>query len=138
MPTLDRDLSQSQPSTTASHRPTPALLQVILFQIIQGLGFTEDTEGSVEDLPSRETQRRAMMVLAQIPLRLLWKPNIDVFCGEIHMQWVNGDKQVVVMCFPSQPTLVHHYQNIPNGVSEHGIELASKEQVDYWLQWMRQ
>lgn len=117
---------------TASNRPT---VDLRAFEVIQSVSRIADEVGA-EDQPSDAAKSEAIGLLLAIPKRLLGAPDIGAFCGEVHIQWVRRDRQVIVMCFSSRSPLVHHYERRPGGPSDHGVELARIERVAAWLEWL--
>lgn len=122
---------------TASHRP---LLWLPGFLLAQAIGATAQINGNGdadEPAPSEATIDAAIDLITDLPGQLVGNPDITPFYGEIHISWRHGPKQVVLMFFPSQPPLVHHYSRVPNAASVHDIESASADRLVYWLRWLR-
>jgi len=122
---------------TPSNRPALWLPNLLLSQVIDDPALSVGYGEEGEPAPAEATRRAAKNLLAEIPSRLLGKPEISPFYGEIHVCWTRGTKQVILMCFPDRSSLVHHYLSVPNSAGEHGIEIASGESLLRWLRWLR-
>jgi hypothetical protein len=96
-----------------------------------------DEDCRTETPPSAATKQKAMNLLLSIPYRYLGNLEIGAFCGEIHFQWVSGNRQVIVMCFPNRTPLLHHSARLPDAPKEHGMEAASAERIVTWLEWLQ-
>jgi len=123
--------------TTASHRPTIGLQA---FMLLEAIGETAERNGhgdAGEPLPSHATVNAAMNLIAEVPFRLLADADISPFYGEIHLSWNVDNKQIVLMFFPNQRPLIHHYERAVGVASVHGIEPASADRLAYWLGWLR-
>ncbi len=122
---------------TASHRP---LLWLPAFLLVQAIGAAVLVNGNGdagEPAPTEATINRAIDLITDVPFPLLGTPDINPFYGEIHISWTIGAKQVVLMCFPTQQPLVHHYSRVPNAASVHDIEVATSDRLVHWLRWLR-
>ena len=122
--------------STASHRPALMLPTLLLSQDIDNFASVVRGDDAGEPTPSEATKNAAKSLIAGIPLSLLGRPEISPFYGEIHVHWMRGTKQIILMCFPDRPPLVHHYLRVPSAPSEHGIEVASEDSVLHWLRWL--
>lgn len=121
--------------STASHRPTLMLPTLLLSQFIEQASLESAHDG--EQIPLDATRREAISLLAEVPLTMLGRPEIDSFYGEIHVHWAKGSKQIVLMCFADRSPLVHHHLRLPNAPSQHGIEVADGKSLVSWLRWLR-
>jgi hypothetical protein len=106
--------------------------------LVQAIGASALANGNgAEPAPTTATIDVAIDLITDVPFQLLGNPDISPFYGEIHISWTHGEKQVVLMCFPARPPLVHHYLRVPNAASVHDIEEASADRLVYWLRWLR-
>ena len=121
---------------TASHRPALMLPTLLLSQDIDSFASAVRGDDAGEPTPNEATKNAAKSLLAGIPLSLLGKPEVSPFYGEIHVHWMRGSKQIILMCFPDRASLVHHYLRVPNAPSEHGIEVAEEGNILQWLRWL--
>ena len=124
-------------TTTASHRPQLWLPAFLLVQAIGGTALANGNGDAGEPAPIAVTINTAIDLITDVPFQLLGNPDISPFYGEIHISWAFGEKQVVLMCFPSRQPLVHHYSRVPNAPSVHDIEVASAGRLVHWLRWLR-
>jgi hypothetical protein len=124
-------------STTASHRMFPWLPAFLLVQAIGASALANGNEEAGEPAPVEATIKEAIDLITDVPFPLLGNPTISPFYGEVHISWKNGEKQVVLMCFPARQPMVHHYSRVPNAPSVHDIEIASPDRLVHWLRWLR-
>jgi hypothetical protein len=118
---------------SASHtRPVSGLPTYLLLEAIRA-SVSPD-----EPAPSDETIRSAENLIAEVPSHLIGEPDVGPFCGEIHLSWTSGVKQVVLMFFPSRAPLIHYYEKTQGAASRHNIEDASADRVAHWLRWLRE
>lgn len=76
-------------------------------------------------------------LIAVMPEQLLDGPDVEVFYGEIHLQWTRDAREIVLMAFSKdKEPLVHHYERLRGKESEHGIEKATAESLAKWLRWL--
>ena len=124
-------------TTTASHRqfiPLPAYLFV---EALKDAVLTTGHGDGGEPLPTYATADTAINLIVEVPFRLLGEPDISPFYGEIHMSWMRGTKQVILMCFPNRAPLIHYYHRTTGAPSVHDIEPASAGRLTHWLEWLR-
>lgn len=131
MPQCNEELE----TTTASHRLW--LPAVLLVQAIGAAALVNGNGDAGEPAPTDATINSAIDLITDVPFQLLGNPDISPFYGEIHISWMHGEKQVVLMCFPARQPLVHHYSRVPNAASLHDIEDASADRLVHWLRWLR-
>lgn len=124
-------------TTTASHRPLLWLPGFLVVQAITGASVLNGNGDAEEPAPTEATIKTAIDLITDVPVQVLGSPTVSPFYGEIHISWAHKGKQVVLMCFPAQTPLVHHYSRVPNAASVHDIEDASAERLVHWLRWMR-
>lgn len=117
--------------TTATHRRS-WLATFLLAQEI------DDLHGDPsEPRPTRATRDQAIELIREVQQpRLVGRPDVDAFCGEIHLSWTDGDRQIVLMFFQNRGPLIHHYERIPNHESRHGIEDATADRLTQRLRWL--
>ena len=129
----------SESKTTASHRPANIFLfrAYLLVEAIRNISATNGHQEIEEPRPSKVTAWQAAELVSEVPFWLIGEPDIDPFYGEVHLSWSAASKQVVLMCFPNQGPLIHHYQRIPDSPSRHDIEAASADRLAFWLGWLR-
>src|SRR5260370_19962989 len=89
------------------------------FQLLDNLWLKlEEARASVDETEDRKPNRAAVECAVDLfaemrPLGLLGDPAISPFCGELHLLWNNGDRQLVLMCFSEaeKNPLLHHYEH---------------------------
>jgi len=108
--------------------------------LVQAVGDAASSNGigeQGEPKPSPATVKTAIDLIAEVtPFSLLGSPDIDLFYGELHLNWDKGAKQVLLMCFPDRDPLIHHYLHIPGAPSQHDIEVATPVRLAHWLRWL--
>jgi hypothetical protein len=76
-------------------------------------------------------------LLAVVPASVLGEPDVDVFYGEIHLQWNKGNRQLVLMAFSKDKEPLLHYREGRKGkASRHDIEKATAKSLIKWLRWL--
>jgi hypothetical protein len=120
---------------TASHRPFIGLSGILAEQQITAAAVGNLDECSIP--PTKATVDQVIDLVVGLPTRLIGEFDVSLFYGEVHISWVHGAKQVVLMSFPNRIPLIHHYARIPGSPSEHGIEDASVQSLANWLAWLR-
>src|SRR5579863_10014318 len=98
MPRCIEELDQ----TTASHRPLLWLPAFLLVQAIGAAALANGNGQAGEPAPSEATIKDAIDLITEVPFQLLGNPDVSPFYGEIHLSWVRGAKQVILMCFPAR------------------------------------
>jgi len=134
---MSPQLTEELDTTTASHRPLLWLPGFLVVQAIEGATTPNGNGDTDEPAPTEATIKAATDLITEVPIQLLGNPAVSSFYGEIHISWAREGKQVVLMCFPARPPLVHHYSRVPNAASVHDIEDASAERLVRWLRWLR-
>ena len=123
-------------TTSASHNPVFWLPAYLLIERVNQ-GFFSDAGEEGQPAPTAATIHKAMLLLAEVPFRLWGEPDVSPFYGEVHLSWVSGAKQVVLISYPERTPLIHHYKRTPNAPSEHGIEEDSPDLLAHWLRWLQ-
>jgi hypothetical protein len=95
--------------------------------------ISSDDRNEDEPAPNEETIRSARNLIAGIPPRLIGRPLVSPFYGEVHLTWNSGSKQLVLMFFPDRAPLVHRY---PENIDS--IEEATPDRVIHWLNWLNE
>lgn len=131
MATLCTDIASST-NTTASHRHFRSLLTLLVMQDISAISANEATDAELRSSPS--AIRTALDLIAEVPSTAIGRPDVSPYFGELHLTWHLGNRQVVLMSFPSRTPLVHHH---PAEQGERPIEEANAERLTHWLSWMR-
>jgi hypothetical protein len=129
--------NEVEETTSASHRPVFWLPAYLLLERVNGGFFSDTSSEEGQPAPTPSTIQKAMLLLAEVPFRLWGEPDINPFYGELHLSWVFGAKQVVLISYPERTPLIHHYKRTPNAPSEHGIEEASAALLAHWLRWLQ-
>jgi hypothetical protein len=88
--------------------------------------------------PTNEAMAKAIKLIGLVkPDSLLGEPDVDTSYGEIHLTWIKGTKQVVLMCFSDRDSLIHHYERIKGTSSKHAIEKTNHaKRLAFWLRWL--
>jgi len=134
---MSPQLIEELDSTTASHRPLLWLPGFLVVQAIMGGAVPNGNGDADEPAPTEATIKVATDLITDVPVQLLGSPAVSLFYGEIHVSWKHEGKQVVLMCFPARPSLIHHYSRVPNAASVHDIEDAFADRLVRWLRWLR-
>ncbi len=104
----------------------------MLLQKLLNLRTQAEDREEGEPAPEERTLMLAGAFLAGIPPEIIGKPEVNPFWGEVHLAWRNNDKQVVLMCFPNRPPLVHHYPQ----KGEPEVEAANSQTLNERLRWL--
>jgi hypothetical protein len=98
-------------------------------------GAAASSEGSPK--PSNAAIAAIAKLLAVVPDSVLGEPDVDLYYGEIHLEWVRDTRRVVLMGFSKdkQP-LVHNYEKAKGKPSKHGTEKATAISLEKWLRWL--
>jgi len=90
-------------------------------------------------VPNNQAISSITKLLAVVPDGVLGDPDVAVYYGEIHLEWVKDARRVVLMAFSKdkQP-LVHHYESAKGKTkaSDHGTEIATAARLEEWLRWL--
>lgn len=98
-------------------------------------GAASTPEGNPK--PTNAAIAAVAKLLAVVPDFVLGEPDVDVFGGEIHLQWSKDTREIVLMAFSKdKEPLVHHYERVKGKASEHGIEKATAARLEKWLRWL--
>jgi hypothetical protein len=99
----------------------------------------DDTSNTTESHPKPTVAAISALtnLLAVVPESILEEPDVDVYYGEIHLEWVKNARRVVLMAFSKdkQP-LVHNYEKKKGKESTHSTEKATAESLEKWLRWL--
>ncbi len=123
-------------TTSASHRPTLPLPAYLLLEAVRARFVPSEEVADQQDEQWTDTNQ-IMNLIVEVPFRLLGTPEVSSFYGEVHVAWISGNKQVVLMAFPNRTPLIHHYEKVLGAASQSDIEDASVERLTHWLRWLR-
>jgi hypothetical protein len=134
--TAERDISYSV-APVAPRELFPSVVERV-FDHLASIASNDALYEPGEVRPTKDTIEWAQRVLLRvIPRYYLRTAEIDVFHGEIHVNWERGDKRVVAF-FPSPDVLKVYLEHIKeNGEPEHVVHSGLQPQaLNPFLQWL--
>ncbi len=125
--------TESSAPIEASHRPVVGgVPRMLLLWGVQLVSPDEDEPPVLET-----TVDCARKMIAAMPIGLIDPaPVITAFEGEIHLQWSDGAKRLIAMCFPNREPLLHFYERRPGQTSAHGTWPASPGKLAEMMEWL--
>ncbi len=135
-------------ATAEMIRPTATVTQdtdvffALTDLIINKIQVAVMTAAGLDEEKRREAApliRTAVNIVAGVrPIGLLDSPDADMDCNEMHVVWENGEKQLILMCFPARGPLLHQYERVPGRPSQHSIADATSDKLSDWLRWLHE
>lgn len=134
---LEQTIQQAPPVVTRSEKKAKTKADLIADEIHAAVASAGTTPDSTPK-PTNEAMAKAIKLIGLVkPDSLLGEPDVDTSYGEIHLTWIKGTKQVVLMCFSDRDSLIHHHQRIKGTSSKHAIEkTADAKRLAVWLRWL--
>jgi hypothetical protein len=134
---LEKTGQQVPSAVTPSRKKAKTNADLIADEIHEAVASAGTTPDSTPK-PTNEAMAKAIKLIGLVkPDSLLGEPDVDTSYGEIHLTWMKGARQVVLMCFSDRDSLIHHHQRIKGKPSKHAIEkTASAKRLAIWLRWL--
>ena len=139
-PTRDffNDVSKlSQRTVPTQAVPLPKSRADVIVDKIHAVVDDADSTPEGTPKPTNAAISAITKLLAVVPDSVLGEPDVDVFYGEIHLQWSKGARQIVLMGFSKdKDPLLHNYERVKGKVNRHSTEKATAKDLIKWLRWL--